>query len=133
MLGGESGALYGMIATDPPLPISEWSNRVFAQVTPYQVHVKLGHFNTLVWVVDLASGAPVPNAAVSVYVDRIANLAANAEVLATVTTDDSGIALLPGTRELDPQLRLLHYGCGAGPDNCPHLFVRVAKAGLARR
>ena len=125
MLGGEAGALYGMLATDPPLPISEWGNRVFAQVTPYQVHVKLGHFNTLVWVVDLATGAPVPAAAVSIYVDRIANLAASAEALATGATDDSGIALLPGTLELDPQLRMLNYGCGAGPDNCPRLFVRV--------
>lgn len=126
MLGGESGVLYGSLATDPPLPKSRWENTLFAAVTPYQVHVKLGHFNTVVWVVELATGRPVRDASVSVYTDRISNLSASAQALARSTTDASGIAVLGGTRELDPQLQLLGYGCQAAhPDDCPRLFVRV--------
>lgn len=41
-----------------PTPGSEGSYLplLFGQVTPFQVHAKLGHYNTLVWVSDLASG-----------------------------------------------------------------------------
>jgi uncharacterized protein YfaS (alpha-2-macroglobulin family) len=127
MLGGESGALYARLTTEPPVPSSSWQSGVFAQVTPYQVHVKLGHFNTLVWVVDLATGRAARNAAVSVYVDRISELAAAATPLATARTDGAGIALLPGTEALDPELAMLDYGCerNTRPDDCPRLFVRV--------
>ncbi|HLF12525.1 MAG TPA: MG2 domain-containing protein, partial [Gammaproteobacteria bacterium] len=134
MLGGASGAVYGRLSTEPSLPKTAWEGRLFAEVTPYQVHVKLGHFNTLVWVMELATGQPVRNAAVSIYVDRISSLAANVEPLARATTDASGVALLAGTRELDPRLDLLGYNCPGvrDRDNCPRLFVRVdSKGGFA--
>ena len=105
---------------------ARWRTGVFAQVTPYQVHVKLGHYNTLVWATDLATGAPLRGANVAIYVDRIAELAAAGPALATAQTDASGVALLPGTRELDPDLARVGYGCrGVDNDSCPRLFVRV--------
>jgi uncharacterized protein YfaS (alpha-2-macroglobulin family) len=126
MLGAESGAVYGTLATDPPLPQSAWASGLFAQITPYQLHVKLGHFNTLVWVADLATGRPVRNANVAIYTDRLTELAAGIEPLAAARTDSSGIALLAGTETLDPQFALLDYGCDANNvDACPRLFVRV--------
>jgi alpha-2-macroglobulin len=126
MLGGDSGALYARLAADPPVPQSARGRGLFAQVTPYELHVKLGHFSSLVWVVDLATGRPVPDAAVSIYVDRLTRLTADGAKLAVAQTDASGVALLPGTRVLDPQLRLLAYGCGETHiDACARLFVRV--------
>jgi alpha-2-macroglobulin len=126
LLGGASGAVYGRLATSPQLPQTDWQEGLFAAVTPYQVHAKLGHFNTLVWVTDLATGRPLRGASVSVYVDRIAELGAGAAPLAAAKTDAAGIALLPGARELDPELKLVGYGCEErSNDRCPRLFVRV--------
>src|SRR5690606_4078089 len=69
---------------------------------------------------------PVRDAAVRVYVDRLADLSADVPPQAQATTDASGIAALPGTRELDPDLALsFGYSCGERPENCPRLFVRV--------
>jgi uncharacterized protein YfaS (alpha-2-macroglobulin family) len=126
MLGAESGAIFGRLTTAPTLPQSQWQEPVFAAVTPYQLHVKLGHFNSLVWVTDLATGAAVRDAAVKFYVDSLAELSAEAPAAAQATTDASGLATFPGTRELDPSLALMGYGCAEGrPENCPRLFVRV--------
>ncbi|HVY66925.1 MAG TPA: alpha-2-macroglobulin family protein [Gammaproteobacteria bacterium] len=125
MLQDAPGALYGRLLTDPSLARSRYES-VFAQVTPYQVHVKLGHFNTLVWVTELATGALVRNARVALYVDAISRLSADVVPLATATTDAAGVALLPGTKSLDPKLALVGYGCAArSNDDCPRLFVRV--------
>lgn len=123
MLGGASGALYGRLSTTPTLARSQWMSGLFAQVTPYQVHVKFGHFNTLVWVTSLATGEPVRGADVSIYIDRISSLTGG-EVLARARTDALGIAHLPGGDTLDPDVALL-YGCRVDADACPRLFVRV--------
>ncbi len=126
MLGGESGALFGRLTTSPSVRPSMWREPIFAAVTPYQLHVKLGHFNSLVWVTDLATGEPVRGAGVAVYVDRLTELSANAAPLARTETNSGGAATFPGTRELDPQLAMLDYGCSEGrPETCPRLFVRV--------
>ena len=135
MLGNAPGVLYGRLSTEPVVRKSRYQEGVFAQITPYQVHAKLGHYNTLVWATELATGAPLRNARVSIYVDEISRLAADRAPLAAATTDASGVALLPGTRSLDPKLELANYGCrryGASSDDCPRLFVRVdGKDGLA--
>ena len=126
MLGAESGAIFGRLDTTPTLPRSRWEEPLFAAVTPYQLHVKLGHFNSLVWVTDLATGASVAGAAVSIYVDRLSQLSADVPALATTTTGASGVATLPGTRAIDPQLALLDYGCRERrSEDCPRLFVRA--------
>src|SRR5690606_18781846 len=114
------------LSTSPALPSLQWQEPLFAAVTPYQVHVKLGHFNSLVWVTELATGAPVRGATVKVYVDRLADLSADVTPLASATTDASGIATFAGSSELDPTLGLVGYGCAADrPEQCPRLFVRV--------
>ncbi|HEY3517403.1 MAG TPA: MG2 domain-containing protein, partial [Gammaproteobacteria bacterium] len=125
MLGADSGAIFGRLSTDPPVANARWQEPVFATVTPYQLHVKLGHFNSLVWVTDLATGAGVRSAAVTVYVDRLSELSERPQPLATATTDATGVATFSGTRELDPTLALLGYRCSAPPEDCPRLFVRV--------
>ncbi len=133
LLDAPSGALHGRLTTRPDVDQGAWARQLFAQVTPYQLHVKLGHFNTLVWVVDLATGEPVADARVSVYTDRIADLSPDVAAIADARTDGDGVALLPGSSILDPALDLLGYGCRAEhPNECPRLFVRVdGPAGLA--
>ncbi|HEY8522104.1 MAG TPA: MG2 domain-containing protein [Gammaproteobacteria bacterium] len=127
LLDGGSGVVHATISTQPPLPGPRGQQALFAEVTPYQVHVKLGHYNTLVWVTDLATGRPVADAEVVVYVDRLAELAPDHEPLAAARTDAFGVALLAGTETLDPALERLGYGCpdARHPDDCPRLFVRV--------
>jgi uncharacterized protein YfaS (alpha-2-macroglobulin family) len=123
LLGGESGAIVGRLDTTPFVEHSRWLEPLFAAVTPYQLHVKLGHFNSLVWVTDLATGAPVAGATVRVYVDRVADLSADAPSRATAITDDDGVATFAGTSELDPSLEMQRYGCYGS--SCPRLFVRA--------
>lgn len=126
LLEGRDGAIYGRLSTNPA--VRTYSDRLFAQVTPFQVHAKLGHFNTLVWVTDLASGRPVANAAVSVYADSIAALSADYAELDAARTNRRGVATLAGTSELDPELKYLfpRQPCwGDAQDTCARLFVRV--------
>jgi uncharacterized protein YfaS (alpha-2-macroglobulin family) len=89
------------------------------------MHVKLGHFNTLVWVTELATGRPVRGADVSIYVDRLSSLTADPAPLGTARTDGDGIALLAGASTLDPELALSRYCRGTHQDDCPRLFVRA--------
>lgn len=126
LIGAPSGALHARIASAPHVEKGRWATQLFAQVTPYQLHVKVGHFNTLVWVVDLASGEPVAGARVSIYTDRIADLTPSVTPIAEAETDANGVAVLAGSSTLDPGLDLLGYGCRAlHADDCVRLFVRV--------
>ncbi|HUQ51133.1 MAG TPA: MG2 domain-containing protein, partial [Gammaproteobacteria bacterium] len=128
VLGAGSGAIFGRLETSPALARSGWEEPLFAAVTPYQLHVKLGHFNSLVWVTDLTTGEPVRDAAVTVYVDRLRDLSAALPPKAQAATDATGVATFPGTRELDADLALSGngYGCNAGrSESCQRLFVRV--------
>jgi uncharacterized protein YfaS (alpha-2-macroglobulin family) len=123
-LGGKSGALYGHLATDPYVDKGgDFATRLFAEVTPYMVHVKLGHFSTLVWVTDMANGVPVTDAKVTLYKDAISSLSAPTDTLGNATTDADGLAALPGTSVADPDLALQQ----GGNDDQPKLFVRVEK------
>ncbi len=104
MLQGRSGALWGELRPRPAAERtrSEWD--FFAQVTPFQVHVKLGHFGSLVWVTELASGQPVADAQVSVHRGNYARLADLGAALVQARTDAEGLARLPGSDALDPEL-----------------------------
>ena len=126
LLEGRNGAIYGQITTNPR--VDSYQHGLFAQVTPFQVHAKLGHFNTLIWVTDLATGRPVSNAAVSVYADSVSALSVDPADLDAARTDRRGVAILAGTAQLDPDLDYLfpRRSCwGAGQDICTRLFVRV--------
>jgi len=113
MVGGASGAVAGTLVTAPVT--GEEPRRYFAEVTPWQVHAKLGNSNLLVWVTELATGKPVPRAEVSV----IAGFKGAAK--ASAKTDSDGLAELPGVAQLDPKLEL----SGWRPEN--GLMVRVVK------
>lgn len=123
ILDGKSGALYGHLETTPN--VNKWKGeyRLFAVVTPYQMHVKLGHFSSIVWVTDMASGAPVGGAKVVAYKDALTSLSTPGKVLAEAVTDDNGVAVLPGTQELDPMLELNR----GWEDSDAKIFIRVDK------
>lgn len=124
ILNGASGAVSGHLDSDPRVRYyHEDYYRFFAQVTPFQVHVKLGHFNSLVWVTDLNTGKPVAGANVSIYVDNYC-LKAGVSPKARAQTDVRGLCLLPGIEALDPGLGLLH---SLYNDLTNRLFVRVDK------
>ena len=60
LLAGRSGAVRGSLRTRPQTtPPDRDAPEFFAEVTPWQVHLKLGHDNSLAWVSDLQTGAPV--------------------------------------------------------------------------
>jgi hypothetical protein len=124
ILKGKSGAVYGHLETMPAVDKGgERAHRLFAVVTPYQLHVKLGHFSTLVWVTDMASGSPVKGAKVTIYKDALSTLSKPQEILGTAASDENGLARLAGTETLDPQLALTR----SWEDSDPVLFVRVEK------
>ncbi|CAL7962371.1 alpha-2-macroglobulin [Alphaproteobacteria bacterium] len=96
MLGGKSGAVFGTIWTVPDIKINDTDRLLFAEVTPYQVHVKAGVFNTVVWVTDLATGLPVKDAEVKIYEDKVDALLPPHGTIELAKTDTQGIAVLPG-------------------------------------
>ncbi len=123
MLGGKSGAVYATLQTSPSVEKYENANRFFAQVTPYQVYAKLGHYRSSVWVTDLATGNIVKDAKVTVY-KATKNVPAYPEnPLATAQTDENGLAFLPGTETLDPDQSLKN----TYRDDEQRLFIRVDK------
>lgn len=93
MVGRDSGAVRGELRTQPD---TGHPRRFFAQLTPFQVHVKLGHVNTLVWVTRLDDGSTVADAEVAIVAEN--------EQLVRGTTDSDGIAMLAGSERIDPQL-----------------------------
>lgn len=104
-----SGVVSGSFLTSPR--VSNSDNSFFSQITPYNVHVKTGHYNTLVWVTDFASGLGVTGVAVEVYKDIFPGFKPDAAILAKAVTNEDGLATLPGTEKIDPQLLALnHYG-----------------------
>ena len=125
MLDGKSGAVYGQLGTEPLISKYPSEHRLFAVVTPYQMHVKLGHFNSTVWVTDLATGQPVEGAKVTIYKDRLTRLNPVDEALSEAVTDSSGVATLAGTETIDPKLELYK----SWNDEDERLFVRVDKGG----
>ncbi len=104
-LGGQSGAVTADVLPRP----FDHRRPLFAQVTPFQVHVKLGHQNTLVWITDLATGQPVEGAVVSAYRARGRYLDVPEKLAARGVSDASGLALLPGSAVVDPELDRTGY------------------------
>jgi uncharacterized protein YfaS (alpha-2-macroglobulin family) len=123
MLAGRSGVIQGTVDSVPGVAKGSRERWFFAQITPFHVHVKIGHFNTLVWVTDFKSGQPVAGADIRIFSDAYASLPQAPAILAQAVTDSAGTAALSGTRDLDPQLKLIYtYQMTE-----PRLFVRVQK------
>lgn len=125
LLQGQSGVVYGKLSTEPKINRLEYAGNLFAQVTPFQVHAKLGHFNSLVWVTEFATGKPVADAQVSVYVGGYQPLNMLFPPKVSVYTDAQGMAILPGSEQLDPDLMLTRYRYESKAKS--ELFVRVDK------
>ncbi len=124
LIPGGSGAIQGTLKTTPSVTDEEGKPRwFFSQVTPFDVHVKIGHHNTLVWVTRFDTGLPVEGVRVQVYEDQFGSFAENPKILAEAVTNADGIAMLAGTGKLDPELKLIDRWNYFQP----HLFVRVQK------
>nr|XP_061811046.1 alpha-2-macroglobulin homolog [Nerophis lumbriciformis] len=123
-LAGGSGALFGTTTSTPDSGTS--AGYFFTQITPFAVHAKIGHHNSLVWVTDLASGLPVEGARVRIFAAAPDRLPAEPVARTVATTGPAGLALLDGTAKMDPKqdldgyLNLPHY---IGDE--PLLWVRV--------
>ena len=114
LLGGESGVVTGTLQphpnpltvegyhyfdeaeNDPGVPSGRADRDFFAEVTPFQVHAKLGAYNTLVWVTSLDTGLPVANARVRLYRDNYQGLTDGKPALSEAVTDRDGVAVLAG-------------------------------------
>lgn len=121
LLGGRSGIVQGEMLSQPKT--SDESRWFLSQVTPFSVHVKLGHFSSLAWVTSLSTGLPIEGATVSIVEDTLRSVSASPKVLASGATDASGVSLLPGTEAFDPARALASQWDQAQP----RLMVRVAK------
>ena len=148
LLGGRSGVIDGHLVPRPtPLILDTGayfdddddqggtpandvttSRRIFGEVTPFSVHTKLGHYNTVVWVTNLATGQPVEKAHVRIYEDT-GDLTDSPAALGEATTDKSGIAVLPGREQLDPAVAQLGYETFPFQRGGKPLIVRVDAAG----
>ena len=107
LIGKPTGIVQGYFRTKPDVNNQYASNYnwFFSQVTPFYVQAKVGHHNTLVWVMDFATGNPVSDVKVSIYLNSYNPNTANSKTLAEAITDKNGIARLPGTENLDPHLK----------------------------
>jgi alpha-2-macroglobulin len=120
LLGGRSGVVSGSLYPHPTSPSADGPDSFddsqddvpglrrarkaqdfFVEVTPFQLHVKLGAYNTLVWVTSLAHGTPVADARVRIYEDSYQGLTATPDVLGEASTDGDGVAMLPGREILE--------------------------------
>lgn len=122
LLDGDSGMLYGRLQPSPTPPGWHSPLRLLAQVTPYQIHAKIGHFNSLLWVSGFADGKPLAAAQVSLLSGSYEDLTRLQDLGITTTTDSDGLARLPGLAELDPQLEKIYGGQRA---ERPGFFARV--------
>jgi uncharacterized protein YfaS (alpha-2-macroglobulin family) len=124
-LEGKSGAVYGELSTKPNVRKQKYQKTLFAQVTPFQVHFKLGHFNSLAWVTDLATGEAISGAKVTIYKSSLDDLNNSDKLLGETLTDANGTALLDGIEKLDPEMKTFQNGWYN--DKATRLFVRVEK------
>ena len=108
LIRGETGIVQGYFTTIPNINNKEAKqyNWFVSQITPFHIQAKLGHHNTLVWVTDFSSGLPVSDVDCSVYQDSYVPDRHTPSPLAVAITNQEGIALLPGTKTLDPDLKL---------------------------
>jgi alpha-2-macroglobulin len=144
LLGGQSGVVSGSLyahpgpgsvarsdsetdeESDPGLPNAHPDQDFLAEVTPFQIHAKLGQYNTLVWVTRLSDGKAVPGASVRMYMDTYKLLSDAPTVLSEAKTGPDGVALLLGRRALD--VDLAHRYDHAASET-PTLMVRVDEGG----
>ncbi len=127
-LGNKSDFLTGYFEASPQADDRRnrnRKNRLHAQVTPFQVHAKLGRFSSLIWVTELANGRLVDSATVELIASTSrSHPERDAIVLHSSTTNAKGLAAMPGTTDLEStmQSRCEQTSCG-------DLWLRVTKGG----
>lgn len=123
-LPSESGAL-NVGLTPKPIP-GYWrtERRVFGQVTPFQVHSKIGHYSSLVWITDFAEGKPVKNAKITVMNGLRDNVSQLESMAYSAVSNSDGVAELPGLEILDPNRSYIFEGYRR-----PGLFLKVEAEG----
>ena len=126
LLHGQSGLLFGYWQTQPKTTqYNRWrygnQNSFVAQVTPFQVHAKIGFRNGQVWVTDALTGKAVTNAKISLLKANLNQLLAQAKLVYKTKTNQYGIAMLPKREGIDPTHRLI----GNYSYDSSMLFVRV--------
>ncbi len=127
LLNNKSGALHASLHPDPVPPNWYRDPEILAQVTPFQVHFKIGHFNSLAWVTRFDSDKPVQDAKVSLWSGYENQLSALQNLNINRKTDQQGLAKLPGLAELDPDLEYI-YG-GNSYSRHAGFFVRIEYQG----
>lgn len=118
----DTGIIYGGLNPDPTPPNWYRDPKVLAQVTPYQVHFKLGHFNSQVWVTKFSDGLAVKDAKVSLLKGSYEELTSLTNLDVETTTDKNGLAILPGLEQFDPDLEFIYGGYTA---NRPGFFIKI--------
>lgn len=120
LLKGQSGIIRGTLETNP---FAQDPQICIFQVSPYSVHAKMGKYNSLIWVMDLSTGQPIPDAHISFYKDNRTSITQPTEGVITATTNEKGIAFLPGVDTLvSPSSGSLGY-----PSESERYFLRVTK------
>jgi hypothetical protein len=126
LLGHGSGVVRGHFTSVPPVADRGVEDGwFFAQITPFHVHLKLGHHNSLVWITDMHSGLPAADVVVDMIKTTFAEFTPSLPPLSSAVTDREGIAVLPGTTVLDP--RLLHVYVGERQEQGLFLLCRKDK------
>lgn len=133
LLGASSGLLFGTIstpedirATGPLVP------KVISQVSPFAIHLKFGHRNSIAWITSFNTGEPEKGVQISVYrLNADGTLNEMSGEIARGLSDSSGIAELPGTAELDPELEAADYltECAHSCSTRKSALLFVAKRG----
>jgi uncharacterized protein YfaS (alpha-2-macroglobulin family) len=122
LIPAASGIIQGTVRTTPAVDQGpEW---FFSQVTPFHLHVKIGHYNTLAWVTAFDTGLPVRDVRVQLTTEQLNALQEQPTVVAEAVTNADGLAVLTGTSALDSTLELLHTW---GNQYKPHAVVRLQK------
>ena len=122
LIPAASGVIQGKIRTTPT--VDEEPQWFFSQVTPFHLHVKIGHYNTLAWVTAFDTGLPVRDVHVQLTTEQLDALQEQPTVVAEAMTNADGLAVLTGTSTLDPTLQLLQTW---GSQYKPHVIVRLQK------
>ena len=122
LIPAASGVIQGTLHTTPM--VGEEPAWFFSQVTPFHLHVKVGHHNTLAWVTTFDTGLPVPDVHVQLTMARLDALREQPRVLAEARTNADGLAVLDGMSTLSEAVGILENW---GSAREPHVFVRLHK------
>ncbi|MDD3817040.1 MAG: alpha-2-macroglobulin family protein [Thiovulaceae bacterium] len=116
-----SGVVFGRVRSDSIA--TKYPPELFAQVTPFAVHAKLGYFNTLVWVTDFAQGKGVEGVKAGIYYGSYDQLGSLKKLPFEAQSDGEGKVLLAGRDALERELAKL----GIKEDYRSKFFIKVEK------